>query len=471
MAKKFLFLAVVALAMTACSQDETESVNAGKGISFRTTTDVSSRANEMNLSSLQSFKVYASIESTKNPLFLSVGSPYVETVSKTTNGVFSTFLDNHIYYWPTDNSTVNFSAYAPVDDAVNGSFGTASNSNAIAVTDFVPAEKVADQKDVVVAYNSGNAETNEQTGQPLNFKHILSRIKVSAVCDGKDNLRMKIVGIRINRAAGKGSFLYANPTSTSAVVSPAADARKQITNDMWTVDTTVAGNYYKVLNYKEAQDESNCVTIGGSNKAVTSLMFGDDYFMTIPQALTAYNTNWAAHKDAADGTVIPESKDNGGAYIAVLCQVWTEDTVETNGVKTTIINKYFPKKWVKGDTRQIYGWAVIGTGLTWEPGKCYHYIIHYNGGGIGAYDPEPFIPGDPGDPDDPNYPDPTNPDDPGVDPGSKDDEGNDILGKQLYFTVSVTDWDCTGEVHEVVDAGSAAFTTSVNNYANENVDL
>ena len=72
-----------------------------------------------------------------------------------------------------------------------------------------------------------------------------------------------------------------------------------------------------------------------------------------------------------------------------------------------------------------YAFSAVPIDTNWEPGKKYTYTLNFCGdnGGGGQVDPDP---------------DPTDPD---VDPDPTDDDpGDPILGKPIYFTVTVDDW-------------------------------
>lgn len=110
--------------------------------------------------------------------------------------------------------------------------------------------------------------------------------------------------------------------------------------------------------------------------------------MLIPQQLTA----WASETDKPNTAK--------GAYLALKLQITTKDGA-----------RVYP---AKGD----YDWAAVAIGTNWEAGKRYIYTLDFSEG-AGKVDPEKPTPVDPTDPFNP---------------------GDDILGKPIKFTVTVTDW-------------------------------
>lgn len=114
----------------------------------------------------------------------------------------------------------------------------------------------------------------------------------------------------------------------------------------------------------------------------------NDNAMLLPQQLVA----WTPETD--------KKNDNNGAYIALKIQITTKDGA-----------RVYP---ATGD----YDWAAVAINTNWEAGKKYVYTLDFSSG-AGKVDPEKPDPIDPTDPFKP---------------------GEDILGKPIKFTVTVTDW-------------------------------
>lgn len=149
----------------------------------------------------------------------------------------------------------------------------------------------------------------------------------------------------------------------------------------WTLTTTEKTNYaveYATTPRTLAAD------------AATMMGTANDNAMLLPQQLVA----WTPEIDKAN--------TNKGAYIALKIQITTKDGA-----------RVYPAK-AKGD----YDWAAVAINTNWEAGKKYVYTLDFSSG-AGKVDPE--------------KPDPTDPTDPFK-------PGEDILGKPIKFTVTVTEW-------------------------------
>lgn len=147
----------------------------------------------------------------------------------------------------------------------------------------------------------------------------------------------------------------------------------------WSLTTTEKTNY--AVEYTAAPR-----TLAAD--AATMMGTANDNAMLLPQQLVA----WASATD--------KTNNANGAYIALKIQITTKDGA-----------RVYPAK--GGE----YDWAAVAIDTKWEAGKKYVYTLDFSNG-AGKVDPEK--------PD----PDPTDPFKP----------GEDILGKPIKFTVTVTDW-------------------------------
>ena len=149
----------------------------------------------------------------------------------------------------------------------------------------------------------------------------------------------------------------------------------------WALTTTEKANY--AVDYTAAPRTLTA-------EAATMMSTANDNAMLLPQQLVA----WTPETDKAN--------TNNGAYIALKIQITTKDGA-----------RVYPAK-AKGD----YDWAAVAINTNWEAGKKYVYTLDFSAG-AGKVDPEKPEPTDPTDPFKP---------------------GEDILGKPIKFTVTVTDW-------------------------------
>lgn len=146
----------------------------------------------------------------------------------------------------------------------------------------------------------------------------------------------------------------------------------------WSLTTTEKTNY-------AVEYDTDPRTLAAD--AATMMGTANDNAMLLPQQLVA----WTPETD--------KTNTNNGAYIALKIQITTKDGA-----------RVYP---AKGD----YDWAAVAINTNWEAGKKYVYTLDFSNG-AGKVDPEK--------PD----PDPTDPFKP----------GEDILGKPIKFTVTVTEW-------------------------------
>lgn len=277
MKKKLLIAALVSLAFVACSKDNTTSINEGGGIRFSASVTNPTRANQTQLSNLNSFNVTAVGDSQIYFTDLAVNSA--------DNGV--TWTTAQTYYWPSYQ--LAFYAFAPTSvEGVN--FGFSGQS----IDDFTPAVNVADQKDLVLAYAEGTKEANETSGVPLVFKHALSQVNIQAKCSNP-NLKIEVLGVKVSHIPSAATFTF--PAMTGA------------TDDWVAQNLWVPGADFTEYMIKG----ESAVTLTAEAQ---SIMFGDDRFMLIPQQLIAWT----------------ESTANDGSYLSVLCRISS-----VNGDVTTVL--------------------------------------------------------------------------------------------------------------------------------------
>lgn len=147
----------------------------------------------------------------------------------------------------------------------------------------------------------------------------------------------------------------------------------------WTLTTTEKTNY--------TVEYTTPPRILGA-EAATMMGTANNNAMLLPQQLVA----WASATD--------KTNNANGAYIALKIQITTKDGA-----------RVYPAK-------EDYDWAAVAIDTNWEAGKKYVYTLDFSNG-AGKVDPEKPKPVDPTDPFNP---------------------GEDIFGKPIKFTVTVTSW-------------------------------
>lgn len=259
-------IAMAALALASCSQDEPVSVNSGKAIDFRPAIGAQSRASEITNSNLSSIEVTAFMGD-------NVYFPTLE-FSKGSDGFFTSTPE---YHWPGDDTELAFYAYAPAQPGGKITI----DSNVKTMTDFSPAADLGKQVDFITSYATGTRSANEGSGVELTFNHQLSQIEIRAK-SGNDAYTFEVSGIRIGEPVSEGAFDF----GTSA----------------WTLgsDKTI---------YEDTYDTPKTIT----SEAI-SIMGAGGNAMLLPQQLTA----WDVDGDAANSAQ--------GAYLSVKLKITTTAT-------------------------------------------------------------------------------------------------------------------------------------------------
>lgn len=369
MKKNFFLAAVVLAAMSSCSKDEVVEVNNGNAIAFRASLDRAiSRGSETDLNNLQAFKVTA-IGNDKN---------YFTNLVVNSSDGGHTWQTASTYYWPSFG--LAFFAYAPQD---LGSGVVSIDNSAKKITGFSPSQTVAEQKDLVIAYNKGDRMKNEKPGVALNFKHALSQIEVKAKCMNQ-NIKVEVLGVKVMNVAGTADFIFPENKPT--------DTDYELLQSQWTNAQGANGNGYMIKGSKAVTLTSNA----------QSIMMDAGNFMLIPQTLTKW-----------DGTAVAT-----GAYLSVLCRISSID-----GGNEVLL---YPLATSGDDKNGKYGLSAVAIDTNWLPGKKYTYTLTFcgNDSGAGRIDPNP------------------NSSDPTIDPTpvTGDTGGDLILGAPIKFTVTVDNW-------------------------------
>ncbi|MBD5305491.1 MAG: fimbrillin family protein [Bacteroides sp.] len=268
MKKLYFTIAIGSLiALASCTSeepsDESNQSSQGGKISFRAEMDT--RATEINNSNLNQIRVSGFI-----------GDQTLFNGIDFTRGADSYFTSENDYYWPGDNTKVDFVAYAPTQPG--GTISISPSSQLL--SDFSPASNIADQIDFITSSASGTKEANEKQGLELVFNHRLSQIEINAKADNPVYV-FKVTGIRIGQPVSKASYDFKANT--------------------WTLGTDKA-IYETTYNTP--------VTLSAT---ATNLMGDNQNAMLIPQQLTGWDPKGDPTNTAA------------GAYLSLRLQINTVD--------------------------------------------------------------------------------------------------------------------------------------------------
>lgn len=334
MKKLMILLPFAALAMASCTNSEdavqTSPVAENQEVKIFPQVGGTTRGTVETTASLSSFQVIASgkfaTTATGNPDVTTTG---IKTVNK--SGSNWAFADNYKLYWGDATTAGKFTAYA-------NSSVVAADGKLAGVT--VPAT-LADQKDVLVAYNEGT-KTDFTTGVPLHFRHAMSQIVVKASYNfdasitGYDDKVIKVNGIKFFNLKNSGTLTL--PTASTA-----------------------AGEDYEPAWSGHAGAEGFEVTLTspvtlGSPATSIDLSEAANPLLLLPQTT-------AATTDLKAATVT-------GAYLAVSVDINNSDGSD-----------YYPT------TADTYAWVAVPVSIEWKGGSKYIYTLNFTNGAMGRIAP------------------------------------------------------------------------------------
>lgn len=327
-------------------------------------------------------------------------------------------------YWADKTTKAIFKAVAPKDvkEGENIILGGVSTENYAAAADCR-----TDMKDIIVAYNEGTKK-DFTAGVPINFRHVLSRIKFQAVNkDASNGMVLEIKAIKLGNVASKASLTYP------------------------TIMTGTGFDWSKYTPWANASTAQWYYGINGANQTIqsvaTAMSDGQDFYL-LPQQLVAADGDALKAGDKTKqyvsflirvyyvGEYVALNPSSGTVSTAVYNAANTEKniwpyakvaTAFTKGDVTFAAGKYVDKTTYDGlspeeqakcsfcSATNEFAWACVPIDTNWEPGKKYVYTLNYSASGLGMTDPED-----------------------GAVPGE------DIIPEspvKLWFTVTVSDWE------------------------------
>lgn len=328
-------LPFAALAMASCSSSEDSLVQPQPELNTELkifpSVGTSTRGTVETTASLSSFQVIASgkFASSATSSTADVPSP-AGPWEVTKSGSNWAFTGTNKLYWFDATTAGKFTAYA-------NSSVSAADGKLAGVT--VPAT-LADQKDVLVAYNEGT-KTDFTTGVPLHFRHAMSQIVVKASytfdasITGYDDKVIKVNGIKFFNLNNTGTLTL--PTASTAAGEDYEPA--------WSGHTGAEGFEVTL---------TSPVTLGSPATSI-DLSEAANPLLLLPQT-TAATTNLKA------ATVT-------GAYLAVSVDINNSDGSD-----------YYP-------TTAGYAWVAVPVSIEWKGGSKYIYTLNFTNGAFGRIAP------------------------------------------------------------------------------------
>ena len=409
MKTKYLFGAMAALMMAACSQDEVVSVRQD-GIAYGVSAGTQTRAADSycNNTLPDYFKVWAK---SADGLYIN-GDKIVNS-----DGVWTDADGTR--YWP-DGKTLDFYA------EVNGDEEFSFNNGAPTFNDFTVKDAVAEQVDLMYSVRKGQTKTVDKV--QLNFRHALSQVCFRAKNNTK-NMSVVIKGVSVGHLTEKGTFTFPAADTDYNYAEHSdnnVDPEKEVNGGTWAIPS--GAQYNK--KYSVAPLNGNVTLAPGTASNLTcpedSHENGFGQVLTLlPQTVAAWNptkagTDWNGAYFLVDLALSNITEDDGGAEVS-----------------TTVYT----------------GEAAIPVNVAWVQGYRYIYTFVFDEGGNGGWTPDPenpkpvlttikydvtvddFIP--------------VNPDGGDTENGGTNMDGNDETGYEYSTTLHLHTNDGTGAVRTV----------------------
>ena len=386
MKSKYLAVALSAVALVACNNEDVLEVNQGRGISFQVATEASTRATATTTNTITEFNVWG---------FTDANETLMNDVKVTGSNTSSwTYNNDNDVFWP-NTGTVDFYAMSPKECG-----GTVSiTSEAQAITNFTVNTDVTKQVDLLYALETNQSKADHEDGSKveLNFRHALSQIVFKAKTTNS-NLSVDIDGVRVAKVTTGGNFTFpTEATSTQLTITPGNSDTQ--TDDSWGTWKLGSNKGFYAAGIKTTTDIT-------PDKNVVDLTKDNGALLLMPQPITGWDISGENGQSGAE---------DRGAYFLVSCKIYN-----VSGNDEVLL---WPKK---EEYREV---AIPVADITWKQGKKYVYTFIFGEGG--GYVP----PVDPEDPD-PEKPDPDDPD--------PEDPGDPVL-VPISFTVTVDDFQNGGE--------------------------
>lgn len=458
------YVALSALALVACTNDEVIDVNPGEAIDFAVTTGNVTRA-ETTTNTIDNFRVWA-YQTTPETTEPTSGTTtpakdqaffFEEEVTRAKSGdSWSAWSYGYTYFWPSSSGTLSslsFYSISPANTYNANMEGMKPAQTAISAdksfTYKVPAaiDGVPAGEDLLYAVN--RVITKETYGGKVNvnFRHALSQI-VFKVKNTNPNLKVEVNAIDIVRTLNFGTYTLPKATTsplttTDTPVKGSWSNQSLLSEDEQTSDADI--NYYGISKGGISKEVTNSAgeTVEHLGDAVltlegvtAALSFEGVYgtgenqvshtaLFMMPQTLNASTIT-----TATDGTKTMDL--SSGTYFSINCRI----SQKINGVWTHQWGDATNMNAAGIPCQRVAIPACTPDGYTWEEGKKYVYTIVFGEGA--GYD---------GEPDD--------------DDDDDDDTNQDPVLVPIDFTVTVDDFQDGGNYN--VDMGSGQTTVETTN--------
>lgn len=330
MKKSLFIMALGAIALTSCSQDEVLEVKQD-AIAFTAFTENLSRATaKTDLGEGDDFVVYANENVTG-------GKAYIQGVVATTNGAgggTGEFKLASTYYWPVN--ALNFYCISPANPVYDQNGGLVVENNIPSIKDYVVSFDHNEDLLYSVAKGLKRGATNGNDGKidnvdadgdaDINFRHALAMIQFKFESDPTYDLDVNVTAINLMNVANKNSYTLPDETTSSSSFGD------DDTHGEWAANPVQDQAYTWTENYSATADQASAA--------------GTAYFL-LPQTVTA---------------ATPDDQVWENAYFKINCVISKDNvTVYSGQVQIPV--------------------AAAGSQYTWKEGYKYLYTFTFGKGG------------------------------------------------------------------------------------------
>ena len=341
MKKNYWILAAAAVALAACSNDDTIAVNQGieeaNTINFSTIVEGQTRAAGITSSNLLSFYVTAN----RGEDIYFGEAPVQFAKDDSTDPV--SYRSETKYYWPSEGK-LDFYAFAPA----TGTTITRTDSTEFSVT---PAAAPASQEDFVYGVVRQQDKTSGGNGVQLNFRHAMSDVIIQLKNTASD-LDVTVGNVSIGFILPTGAFAPVFKTATGSEVG-------------------FCTNGTGISNVTAASETGYYIAPGAWTASGTRTSY------TQAAVTTSFTNNTATTALPADMILVPQTLVNPGVYSAATAGSGY------NGACITVQLKIQDKQghYLAGtaDAPVTAMWPLAAA--TWLPGHKYTYTLDLAGGG------------------------------------------------------------------------------------------
>lgn len=299
MKKSLFIMALGAIALTSCSQDEVLEVKQD-AIAFSAFTENASRADTDVKTSLTDFKVWA-YNDNDGAGGVETDKIYINGVSATQNGSVWTLPNG--YYWPS--GTTDFYCVASTVNSV------VINANRTMTADYSVLSNHSD--DLLYAVMADEEKPSPMAPLALNFRHALSMIKFKVASMGTYGLKATVESVKLVNVVQSGKYTLPEVDTSTQLKEPEELEEYETKNNdenASTVDTNSRGSWsLNTATGTYEWDITDLTADASKGTDVVSTVSSDTYFV-MPQTIT-------------DGVV-----NDGvwtGAYFLIDCVVWKND--------------------------------------------------------------------------------------------------------------------------------------------------